>query len=112
MGTRCGATITKELERAGIPTAQICTITSIAQAIGVARVVPGVGIPHPLGNPALDAGSEKKLRREKVERAREALSTPLSEARIFLEQFTQETRQRQKRMRVGGFARRKRVFQV
>lgn len=75
-------------------------------------MVPGVGIPHPQGNPALDAVSEKKLRREKVERALEALSTPLSEARIFLEQFTQETRQRQKRMRVGGVARRKRVFQV
>lgn len=71
------------MERVGIPTAQICTITSIAQAIGVMRVVPGVGIPHPLGNPALDPVSEQKLRREKVERALEALTTPLEEARIF-----------------------------
>ena len=47
------------------------------------RVVPGVGIPHPLGNPSLDPVSEQKLRRDKVERALEALTTPLEEARIF-----------------------------
>ena len=71
------------MERVGIPTAQICTITSIAQAIGVMRVVPGVGIPHPLGNPELSPEAEKALRRELVERALKALSTPVDEQTVF-----------------------------
>ena len=59
----------------GIPTAQLCTITSIASAIGVPRIVPGIGIPHPAGDPALEPASEKKLRKELVRKALKALST-------------------------------------
>ena len=61
----------------------MCTIVPISLSIGANRIVPTVSIPHPLGNPALDPVSEQKLRREKVERALEALTTPLEEARIF-----------------------------
>jgi len=75
--------MTKELERAGLPTAQICTITTIASAVGVARIIPGLGIPYPLGNPALNEEEEAKLRRKKLELALEALGTKLEQARIF-----------------------------
>ena len=47
------------------------------------RVVPGVGIPHPLGNPELSPEAEKALRRELVERALKALSTPVDEQTVF-----------------------------
>ena len=60
----------------GIPTAQICTITSIAASIGVPRIVPGEGIPFPEGNPSLDAVAEKKLRRSLVLKALQAISQP------------------------------------
>ena len=75
--------MTKELERAGLPTAQICTITSIASAVGAARIVQGTGIPHPLGDPALNEAAEERLRRETIERALEAMSTELEAARTF-----------------------------
>ena len=60
----------------GIPTAQICTITSIAASIGVPRIVPGEGIPFPVGNPSLDAVAEKKLRRRLVLKALQAHRPP------------------------------------
>ena len=62
----------------GIPTAQICTITSIAASIGVPRIVPEEGIPFPVGNPSLDAAAEKKLRRGLVLKALQAISQPAS----------------------------------
>ena len=50
--------ITKELERVGIPTAQITTMTPIAMMVGSNRVVPGGGIVHPVGNAELDLPEE------------------------------------------------------
>ena len=43
----------KEIERAGIPVAHICSIITISQTVGANRIVPAVAIPHPLGNPRL-----------------------------------------------------------
>jgi glycine reductase len=65
--------ITKELERAGIPTAHISTMTPIAMMVGSNRVIPGGGIVHPAGNADLDPESEKALRRDMVKKALEAL---------------------------------------
>jgi len=73
------------LERAGIPTAQICTITPIAIAIGANRVVPALGIPHPLGNPELSAGTEKLLRRKLVRKALKAIGTRIDGQTLFSE---------------------------
>jgi glycine reductase complex component B subunit gamma len=54
--------LTKELERAGIPTVQITTMTPIAEMVGSNRVVAGGGIVHPVGNAELDPASEKAFR--------------------------------------------------
>jgi len=35
--TRCGATLTKEIERIGLPTVHICAITPVAQMVGSNR---------------------------------------------------------------------------
>ena len=73
----------KELERAGLPVVHVCTVTPISMTVGANRIVPAIAIPHPLGNPALDAAEEKKLRRGLVEKALKALTTEVSGQTIF-----------------------------
>ncbi len=73
----------KEIERAGLPVVHVCTVTPISMTVGANRIVPAIAIPHPLGNPALDAAEEKKLRRGLVEKALKALTTEVSGQTIF-----------------------------
>jgi glycine reductase complex component B subunit gamma len=73
----------KEIERAGIPVVHMCTIVPISLTVGANRIVPTVAIPYPLGNPKLPAGDEKKLRRELVEKALEALKTEVHGQTVF-----------------------------
>ena len=73
----------KEIERAGIPVVHLCTITPISLTVGANRIVPTIAIPHPLGNPALDADEEKKLRRKLVEKGLKALQTEVDGQKIF-----------------------------
>ena len=72
-----------EIEKAGIPTAQVSTMTPIAVMIGANRIIPGAGVIHPLGNADLDPEAEKTLRRAIVEKALEALQTELTEQKLF-----------------------------
>lgn len=81
--TRCGATMVKEIERAGIPVVHMCTVTPISMTVGANRIVPTIAIPHPLGNPKLDPEEEKALRRKLVEKALKALTTEVEEQTIF-----------------------------
>ena len=64
-----------ELEKAGIPVAHVTAIPSVAKSVGSARIVLGEGIVNLLGNADLAANEERKLRREIVLRALEALTT-------------------------------------
>ena len=73
----------KEVERAGIPVVHICTVVPISLTVGANRIVPAIAIPHPLGNPALEPGEEKALRRKIVERALVALETEIKEQTVF-----------------------------
>jgi glycine reductase len=75
--------ITKELERSGLPTAQISTMTPIALMIGSNRVISGAGILHPVGNAELDPPEEKRLRRIIVQKALEALKKDIQEQELF-----------------------------
>ena len=77
------ATLAKELERAGIPTALLCNLTSIALRVGAPRIVPTRGIPYPTGDPSLDPAAERAWRRRLLERALEAVSTPVHEPTVF-----------------------------
>lgn len=69
----------KEIEKAGILAAHICTIVPISQTVGANRIIPAVAIPHPLGDPAISEEEEKHLRRSLVEKALTALNTPLED---------------------------------
>ena len=73
----------KELERAGLPTAHICSIVPISQTVGANRIVPSVAIPHPLGDPAKTPAEEKAIRRALVEKALAALETGITEQTVF-----------------------------
>ena len=73
----------KEVERAGIPVVHMCTVVPISLTVGANRIVPTIAIPHPLGNPNLEEGEEKALRRKLVEKALEALTTEVTEQTVF-----------------------------
>jgi glycine reductase len=61
----------------------VCTIITISQSVGANRIVPGVAIPHPLGDPNLSPEKEKALRLKIVEKSLEALRTPIQNQTIF-----------------------------
>jgi glycine reductase len=73
----------KEIERAGIPVAHICSIITISQTVGANRIVPAVAIPHPLGNPRLPREEEKEVRRNLLMKALAALQTPIEGQTVF-----------------------------
>jgi betaine reductase len=71
------------LERAGIATALLCNLTSIAERVGAPRIVPTRGIPFPTGDPSLEPEEERAWRQRLLERALEAVATPVHEPTIF-----------------------------
>ena len=56
---------------------------SIAQRVGAPRIVPTRGIPYPAGDPSLSPARERAWRRRLVERALEAVATPVKQPTIF-----------------------------
>jgi len=76
--------MSREIEKAaGIPVVQIATIVPIMMTVGSNRIVPGVAIPHPAGKPELGAAEDKKARRRLLEKALEAMVTPIDKQTIF-----------------------------
>jgi len=73
----------KAIEATGLPVVHIVTVVPISLTVGANRIVPAIAIPHPLGNPALDAAEEKKLRRSIVEKSLEALTTEVTDQTVF-----------------------------
>ena len=73
----------KELERAGIPSAHVCSITSVAQTLGSNRIIPAPRVGIPMGDRDLDPKAEKAVRRAIVEGALEALQTEIKEQKLF-----------------------------
>lgn len=73
----------KEIERVGLPIVHICTVVPISLTVGANRIVPAIAIPHPLGDPSLNAQEEKSLRRKIVERALKALTVEVDKQTVF-----------------------------
>ena len=73
----------KAIEATGIAVVHICTIVPISQTVGANRIVPAVAIPHPLGDPLKTKAEEKVIRRAILEKALEALKTPIKEQTVF-----------------------------
>ena len=72
-----------EIERRGLPVAMISALPPVALELGANRVVRGVKIPHPLGEPTADPERDAAVRLEIVSRALTALSTPVKKPTIF-----------------------------
>ncbi len=58
-------------------------LVSIAESVGAPRIVKGVAIPHPVGDPELEPEEERALRRRLLERALEAVSTSVERPTVF-----------------------------
>lgn len=71
------------MERAGIPTALITNLVTIAEQVGAPRIVPGRGIPYPSGDPNLPPAAEQQWRRQLVQRALDAVATAVEHPTIF-----------------------------
>jgi glycine reductase len=56
----------KEIEREGIPCVLITTLIPTAKMIGANRVIQGIAITNPLGNPEVSQREEKDLRKKIV----------------------------------------------
>jgi betaine reductase len=71
------------LERVGIPTAHVCSITPVALMVGSNRIVVGSKIVNPLGNADMEPKDEKELRRAILRRALDALQREVKEQTLF-----------------------------
>lgn len=73
----------KEIERAGIPTALITAMVSVAVSVGTPRIVAAQAIVHPTGNPRMAPEVERRFRRRLVELALQAVAAPVQEPQVF-----------------------------
>ena len=71
---RAGATLAKEIERVGIPTAHVCAIVPVAQVVGSNRIIHAHKIVSPVGNADLEKEAEREFRRAIIDKALKALS--------------------------------------
>ena len=75
--------MSKELEKAGLPVALISAMFPVAQQVRANRIVKGVSIPYPCGDPSLPAELDGQLRREIVATALKALETKVETSTVF-----------------------------
>ena len=74
----------REMEKVmGVPVVQIATIVPIMMTVGTNRIVPGVAIPHPVGDPEAGPEKDRKKRRELLERAFRAMQTEITGQTVF-----------------------------
>jgi glycine reductase len=64
----------KEIERAGIPTVLITALVPTARTLNANRIMQGVGITNPLGDPRVSGVEEKVIRRRIVLEALQMLT--------------------------------------
>jgi glycine reductase len=75
--------ISKELEKAGLPVALISAMFPVAQQVRANRIVKGVSIPHPCGDPSLPKEVDARLRREIIRTALRALESEVTGPTVF-----------------------------
>lgn len=61
----------------------ISAMFPLAEQVGASRIVKGVKIPHPCGDPSLPSEVDEKLRKSIVETALKALEEEVEESTIF-----------------------------
>lgn len=66
-----------------MPVAYVTTLDGLARSVGAPRIVRGKAITNVTGDPNLRPGDEKALRKEIVNKALKALTTPVKESTAF-----------------------------
>ena len=61
----------------------ISAMFPLAEQVGASRIVKGVKIPHPCGDPGLPPEVDEKLRKSIVETALKALEEDVEESTVF-----------------------------
>lgn len=69
----------KEIERVGIPAVLITTLLPTAKLVGANRIVQGIAVTNPMGNPKVSNKEEKAIRKEMLESAFELLTREMPE---------------------------------
>lgn len=67
----------------GIPTVFVTALPTIARMVGANRILRGVSITHPTGDPSLGAADELAERRRLVERALAMLSADVDPLTVW-----------------------------
>ena len=75
--------IAKELDRAGVPAAHLCTMLNVSKGAGGNRIVPSRSVLYPTGDPDLSPEEEYGLRQKIVKAALRAIGTETSGPQIF-----------------------------
>lgn len=63
--------------------ALISAMYPVAEQVGASRIVKGVSIPHPCGDPSLPSELDARLRQEIVKTALEALQLEVKTSTVF-----------------------------
>lgn len=75
--------ISKELEKAELPVAIVSAMYPVAEQVRANRIVKGVSIPHPCGDPSLPPELDARLRRDIVHTALKALEAEVKGPTLF-----------------------------
>jgi glycine reductase len=75
--------ISKELEKSGLAVALISAMFPVAQQVRANRIVKGVSIPHPCGDPSLPKELDARLRQEIIQTALRALESEVTGPTLF-----------------------------
>lgn len=75
--------LAKEFEREGIATVFVTALPTIAQMVGANRIVRGVAITNPTGDPSRSPDDERALRLALVRRALEMLGTEVEPRTVW-----------------------------
>lgn len=66
-----------------MPAVLITAIPPVALTVGANRIIRGVAIPHPVGDPTKNPDDELALRKRLLEKALIALTTSISKQTLF-----------------------------
>jgi glycine/betaine/sarcosine/D-proline reductase family selenoprotein B len=61
----------------------VTALPTIAQMVGANRIIHGISIAHPTGDPSLSVGVEAALRRRIVQRALQMLATEVDAGTVW-----------------------------
>jgi len=75
--------LAEELENAGIPSVLITALPTIAAHLGTGRILRGVAIAHPVGDPSAPTAEEVALRERILSRAVDMLESDLPRGTIW-----------------------------